>query len=76
MEFYRISSMRQARLPKFEFGSFCRLPVTTAFCDIETEKCRDAGVISNDDDDDDFINGYGQMKEDFTSLTKHDILQP
>ena len=55
--------------------TFCRLPVVSAQCVIGTEKYPDAGILSNYDDDD-YAQGYQQIKEVFRSLTKDDILQP
>ena len=56
--------------------TFCRLPVVSAQCVIGTEKYPDAGILSNYDDDDDYSQGYHQIKEAFKALTKDDILQP
>ena len=50
-------------------GTFCRLPITSAQCFIVTEKNPDAGMFLNYDDDD-YNQGYGQIKEAFKSLTK------
>ena len=55
--------------------TFCRLPVTSAQCIIVKEKYPDAGISLNYDDDD-YSQGYGQIKEVFRALTKDDILQP
>ena len=55
--------------------SFCRLPVVSAQCVIGTEKYPDAGILLNYDDDD-YSQGYHQIKEAFKALTKDDILQP
>ena len=55
--------------------TYCRLPVTSAQCVIETEKYPDAGTLLKDDDDDN-SQGYAQIKECFRALTKQDILQP
>ena len=54
---------------------FCRLPVVSAPCIIGTEKYPDAGILLNYDDDD-YSQGYHQIKEAFKALTKDDILQP
>ena len=54
---------------------FCRLPVTSCQCVIRTEKYPDAGIILNNGDDD-YSQGFHQLKEAFTALTKDDILQP
>ena len=54
--------------------TFCRLPVVSAQCVIGTEKNPDAGVLLNYDDDD-YSQGYHQIKETFRALTKDDILQ-
>ena len=55
--------------------TFCRLPVGSAQCVIETEKYPDAGILLKFDDDD-YSQGYHQIKEAFKALTKDDILQP
>ena len=54
---------------------FCRLPVVSAVCFIGTEKYPDASILLNYDDDD-YSQGYHQIKEAFKALTKDDILQP
>ena len=55
--------------------TFCRLPVVSAQCIIGTEKYPNAGILLNYDDDD-YSQGYHQIKEAFRALTKVDILQP
>ena len=55
--------------------TFCRLPVVSAQCIIGTEKYPDVGILLNYDDDD-YSQGYHQIKEAFRALTKDDILQP
>ena len=55
--------------------TFCRLPVVSAQCIIGTEKYPDASILLNYDDDD-YSQGYHQIKEAFRALTKYDILQP
>ena len=55
--------------------TFCRLPVVSAQCVIGTEKYPDTGIILNYDDDE-YSQGYHQIKEAFKALTKDDILQP
>ena len=55
--------------------TFCRLPVVSAQCIIGTEKYPDTGILLNYDDDD-YSQGYHQVKEAFRALTKDDILQP
>ena len=55
--------------------TFCRLPVVSAQCIIGTEKYPDTGILLNYDDDD-YSQGYHQIKEAFRALTKDDILQP
>ena len=42
---------------------------------LENEKYPDAGILINYDDDD-YSQGYSQIKEAFRALTKDDILQP
>ena len=55
--------------------TFYRPSVTSAQCIIGTEKYPDSGILLNYDDDD-YNQGYGQIKEAFRALTKDDILQP
>ena len=55
--------------------TFCRLPVVSAQCIIGTEKYPNAAILLNYDDDD-YSQGYHQIKEAFKALTKDDILQP
>ena len=55
--------------------TFIRLPVISAQVVIGTERYPDSGILLNYDDDD-YSQGYGQIKEAFRSLTKDDILQP
>ena len=54
---------------------FCRLPVSSAQAIISTETYPDAAILLNYDDDD-YAQGYSQIKEAFRTLTKDDILQP
>ena len=55
--------------------TFYRPSVTSAQCIIGTEKYPDSGILLNYDDDE-YNQGYGQIKEAFRALTKGDILQP
>ena len=55
--------------------TFCRLPVVSAQCIVGTEKYPDTGILLNYDDDD-YSQGYHQIKEAFRASTKDDILQP
>ena len=55
--------------------TFVRLPVISAQVVIGTERYPDSGILLHYDDDD-YAQGYGQIKEAFKSLTKDDILQP
>ena len=55
--------------------TFCRLLVTSCQAVIATEKYFDASVYSIYDDDD-YSQGYHQIKETFTVLIKDNILQP
>ena len=55
--------------------SFCRLPVTSAQAVIETVIYPDTGIILNYNDDE-YSQGYSQIKEVFRACTKHGILQP
>ena len=55
--------------------TFIRLPVISAQAVIGTERYPDSAIIINYDDDD-YSQGYGQIKEAFRSLTKDDILKP
>ena len=55
--------------------TFCRLPVVSSQCIIGTEKYPDAGILTNYEDDE-YSQGYSQIKEAFRASTKDDILQP
>ena len=55
--------------------TFYRPLVTSAQCIIGTEKYLDSGILLNYNDDD-YSQGYGQIKEAFKALTKDNILQP
>ena len=54
---------------------FVRLPIISVQVVIGTERYPDSGNLLNYDDDD-YSQGYGQIKEAFRALTKDDILQP
>ena len=55
--------------------TFVRLPVISAQVIIGTEWYPDSGILLNYDDDD-YSQGYGQIKEAFKAVTKYDILKP
>ena len=55
--------------------TFVRLPVMSTQVVIGTERYLDSGVLLNYDDDD-YSQGYGQLKEAFKALTKDDIVKP
>ena len=55
--------------------TFVRLPVISAQVVIGTERYPDSGILLNYDDDD-YSQGYGQIKEAFRALTKDDTLKP
>ena len=55
--------------------SFVRLPVISAQVVIGTESYPDSAILLNYEDDD-YSQGYGQIKEAFRALTKDDILKP
>ena len=55
--------------------TFVRLPVISAQCIIGTKKYPDSAILLNYNDDD-YSQGYSQIKEAFKALTKDDILQP
>ena len=57
-------------------GTFCRLRAVTAQAIIGTEKYLDAGILIIYDDDDDYSQGYAQIKEAFRALTEDHILEP
>ena len=54
--------------------TFYRPPVTSAQYHISTEKYPDSAILLNYDDDD-YNQGFGQIKEAFKALTKDNILQ-
>ena len=55
--------------------TFYKMPVTSSQCISGTEKYPDSATLLNYDDDD-YCQGYGQIKEAFRALTKDNILQP
>ena len=55
--------------------TFVRLPVISVQVVIGTERYPDSGFLLNYDDDD-YSQGYGQIKEAFRALTKDNILLP
>ena len=55
--------------------TFYRMPISSAQCIIGTEKYPDSAILLNYDDDD-YSQGYGQIKEAFRALTKDNILHP
>ena len=55
--------------------TFYRPLVTSAQCIIGTEKYPDSGILLNYNDDN-YSQGYGQIKEAFKALTKDNLLQP
>ena len=55
--------------------TFVRLPVISAQVIIGTEHYPDSSILLNYEDDD-YSQGYGQIKQAFKALTKDDILQP
>ena len=58
-----------------KIDTFYRLHIVSAQCIIGTENCPDAGIFLNYDDDD-YSQGFSQIKEAFRTLTKEPILQP
>ena len=59
---------------KLNSDTFYRPLVTTAQCIIGTEKYPDSSISLNYNDDD-YSQGYGQIKEAFKALTKDNLLQ-
>ena len=59
----------------FNNDTLYRPPVASAQWIIETEKFPDNSILLKYDDDD-YSQGYGQIKETFGALTKEDILLP
>ena len=55
--------------------TFVRLPVISAQVVIGTKRYPDSGILLNYEDDN-YSQGYGQIKEVFRALTEDDILQP
>ena len=55
--------------------TFCRPLVTSVHCIIGTEKYPDGGNLLKYNDDD-YSQGYGQIKKAFKALTKDKLLQP
>ena len=61
-------------LPNLKNETFCRLPLTSCQCIIGTDNFAYSGLLLNYDDD--YIHGFGQIKEAFRALAKDDLLQP
>ena len=59
----------------FNNDSFYKTPVTSAQCIVGSEKYADSGILLNYNDDD-YIQGYGQLKKVFRALTEDNILEP
>ena len=55
--------------------TFYRPLITSAQCIIGTKKYPDSSILLNYNDDD-YSQGYGQIKEAFKALTKDNVLQP
>ena len=55
--------------------TFYRPLVTSTQCNIGTKKYPDSGILLNYNDDD-YSQGYGQVKEAFEALTKDNLLKP
>ena len=55
--------------------TFVRLPVISAQVVIGTERYPDSGILLNYDDDD-YSQGYGQIKEAFKALSQDDLIKP
>ena len=60
---------------KLNNDTFYRMPVASAQCISGTEKCPDVGILLVFIDDD-YSQGYGQIKEAFRALIKGIILTP
>ena len=58
----------------FNNDTFYRPLVTSAQCIIGTEKYPDSGILLNYNDDN-YSQGYGQIKQAFKALTKDNLLQ-
>ena len=56
-------------------NTFCRLPVTSAQCMIGNEFFPGSGILLKSGDDD-YSQGYGQIKQAFRASSKDDIFQP
>ena len=55
--------------------TFVRVPAISAQCIIGTEKYPDSSILLNYNDDN-YSQGYGQIKEAFKAITKDNLLQP
>ena len=60
---------------KLNNDTFYRMPVTSAQCINGTENNPDSALLMNYNDDD-YSQGYAQIKEDFRALTKDILFQP
>ena len=54
--------------------SFCGFPFTSCQCVIGTEKYHDAGILLKYDDED-YNQGYDQIKEVYRALAKDDLIK-
>ena len=77
MDFFGLQQLDRQDSQTLNIDNFCRLPVVSTQAVIRTEKYPDAGILlSYDDDDDEYSEGYHQPKEAFKALTKEDLHQP
>ena len=75
MDFCRFSAEEETGVTKLKQWYFFQTPLTSAQGKFGTEKKADAAIIIKYDDDN-YFQGYGQIKGAFKALTKDDILKP
>ena len=69
MEHHKITTIRSARFVNLNNDTFSGEPVISAQCIIETENYPDACILIKCDNDD-YSQGYGQIKENFKGLAE------
>ena len=75
MHYCRFPTKNRQDLQNLNNDTFYRPTVTIAQCIIGTQKYPDSGILLNKDDDD-YSQGYHQIKITCRALTKDDTLNP
>ena len=74
MDFHIFQQSDGQQDQNLNIDTFYKLPVPSAQCITGTEKYPDVGMLSNYRDDD-YGQGYAEIKQTFRALTNDDILQ-